>query len=129
MPQPEAVLLLEDHALLRASLTMALRQNGFTVHPAGSVPEALALLVAQPRIAVVLSEVELGASPLDGFAFAAMANALRAGLGFVFLTGRDDLLLARRAHPREVHLVKPCPMNRVEESIRRLMTPDLARRA
>ncbi|PZW46800.1 response regulator receiver domain-containing protein [Humitalea rosea] len=129
MADPHAVLLLEDHALLRATLVMALRHGGFTVYPAGNISEALALLVDQPAINVVLSEVELGVSALDGFTFAAMATALRAELGFVFLTGRDDLLLSRTARGREIHLVKPCPMTRVEDSIRQLMAPGLARRA
>jgi DNA-binding NtrC family response regulator len=40
----EAILVVEDHVMLRTVLCDALRGEGFAVHSAGSVPEALALL-------------------------------------------------------------------------------------
>jgi two-component system cell cycle sensor histidine kinase/response regulator CckA len=115
------LLLVEDHPLLRAATALALRREGFAVHAAGGGPEALELLAAHPAVAVALLEIDLGPGGPDGFAFAAAACALRPGLGIVFLTGRADLLVGRVPGEREAHLVKPCPVGRVAETVRRMM--------
>lgn len=115
------LLLVEDHPLLRAATALALRREDFVVHAAGGAAEALELLAAHPAVAAALLEIELGHGGPDGFAFAAAARALRPGLAIVFLTGRADLLVGRVPGAGEAHLVKPCPVAHVAETIRRMI--------
>jgi CheY-like chemotaxis protein len=115
------LLLVEDHPLLRAATTLALQREGFVVHAVGSAAEALVLLAAHPSIAGVVLEIELGGSEADGYVIAAAARAQRPDLAIVFLTGRSDLLVGRVLAAREAHLVKPCPMARVAETVRQMI--------
>jgi len=115
------VLLLEDNALLRAALFLALEREGFTMRSAATVREALIRLAEEPAIAVVVLEIDLGPGTPRGFAFADVALARRPDLRLVFLTGRADLLVGRAHGPREMHLTKPCPVPRVAAAIRRVL--------
>lgn len=115
------LLLVEDHPLLRAATTLALRREGFVVHAAEGAAEAMALLTAHPTVAAAVLEIDLGRGGGDGFALADAARALRPELAVVFLTGRSDLLVGRVRGAREAHLVKPCPVARVAATVRRMM--------
>lgn len=115
------LLLVEDHPLLRAATTLALQREGFVVHAAGGAAEALLLLAAHPSIAGAVLEIELGVREADGYGIAAAARAQRPDLAIVFLTGRSDLLVGRVLSAREAYLVKPCPMVRVAETVRRII--------
>jgi ActR/RegA family two-component response regulator len=119
-----SILLIENHDLLRAATALGLHRAGFVVHSAAGVVEGLRLLGAHPEIAVAVLEIELGPGGPNGFAFVAAALLTRPNLGFVLLTGRADMLVGRTARPREVHLVKPCPLPRVAAAIRALLPRD-----
>jgi len=114
------VLLIDNNALLRAAMALALQREGFAMHRAASVAEGLAVLAKYPRISVVVLEVDLGPGTPRGFAFADVALARHPDLGVIFLTGRTDLLMDRLQGPHEVHLTKPCAMPRLAEAIRRV---------
>lgn len=108
--------------MLRAATQLALQREGFVVHGASDVADAIRLLTLHPRIAAGVLEIELGHSKQNGLAFAGQARRLKPDFGIVLLTGRADLLLGRATHTREVHLLKPSAIERVAEMIRRVLT-------
>lgn len=101
------ILLIEDHPLLRAALTVVLRDAKFLVHAAGSVKEGLARLAEHPGIVAIVMEIDLGPDGPNGFVLADAARSMRPDIGIVFLTGRPDLLEGRGSRWREIRLVKP----------------------
>lgn len=119
-----AILLIENHDLLRAATALGLQRAGFVVFGAANVIEALRLLGAHPEIEVAVLEIELGDGGPNGYAFVAAALLSRPELGFVLLTGRADMLVGRTIRLRDLHLVKPCPLPRVGAAIRGLLPQD-----
>lgn len=118
------VLLIEDHPLLRAALTVALRDAEFVVHAAGSANEGLALLAEHPRIVAIVLEIDLGPDGPNGFVVADVARTMRPEIGIVFLTGRPDLLEGRGSRWREIGLVKPAMTVAIAAAIMKVIAWD-----
>lgn len=91
------VLIVDDHAVLRLGLAQLLRQlpGGCEVSEAGDLPQALAVLQAQPDMALVVLDVHLpGMAPLQAL------TSLRRGyplLPVLLLSADSDPDLASRA--------------------------------
>ncbi len=83
----QAVLFVEDDALVRMSAVDFLQHAGFTVVEAGSAEQALQALEAQPAIDVMLTD--LGLPGIGGMELIAAALKLRPGLGIAVLSGRS----------------------------------------
>lgn len=64
------VLVVEDEFLIRMDIVEELEVAGFEVFEASNAPAALALLASNPRIEVLLTDVDMPGGP-DGLALAA----------------------------------------------------------
>ena len=79
------ILIAEDEAMLRVIAVEMLEDAGFTVFEAADGEEALALLKANPGIALLLSDVKM--PRMDGYALVEAGLALRPDLKVVLMTG------------------------------------------
>jgi CheY-like chemotaxis protein len=79
------ILIAEDEAMLRVIAVEMLEDAGFKVFEAGDGEEALALLKANPGIALLLSDVKM--PRMDGYALVTAGLALRPDLKVVLMTG------------------------------------------
>jgi two-component system, response regulator PdtaR len=94
-PRKPAILIVEDDPIIASYVKDVLSEAGFTISGvAASGPEALSLAkLGSP----VLALVDIGLTgPIDGIE---LARQLRKKLGVpsIFLSGRDDVVTARRA--------------------------------
>ena len=85
------VLVVEDEAYVRESLTEILRERGFDVVEAGTVAEALRV-VAQAPIDVVLTDFRLPGA--DGLELVKQVQAAAADLPVIVLTGQGTIASA-----------------------------------
>lgn len=83
----EKILLVEDDAAIVGSLSLLLKQHGFSVSSAGGQQAALALL-GRERFDLMLLDVSLPDG--SGFAVCAAARAKSPELPVIFLTACDD---------------------------------------
>jgi PAS domain S-box-containing protein len=106
-PAPSTILLVEDDALPRRTMTMVLRRAGFEVVTATSLSEGLDALETMPCIDACVSDIELGDG--EGFALAERLRVLHPHVPFVIVSGSDSPLHLRHAlRVRAVaHLAKP----------------------
>ncbi len=118
-PSPSRILLVDDSLFTRTLLATELREMGFLVDAAGSLPEAHQAVAAHPPdIAVIDVFLEDGPSGLE------VARTLRSSpstaLTFIIaLSGHyapDSLRLAHEAGC-DRFLVKPCPLDVLVETI------------
>ncbi len=86
--QRPLVLLVEDEALVRLTLTTMLESGGFRVMPCAHADEALEALAALSDIKAVVTDVKLSSGSMDGFALARQIHE-RWGLGVVVVSGRS----------------------------------------
>ena len=99
------VVVLEDDDLVRDVLSDIIATEGFTVHVAATVEEAMQRLESS-RCGLLLTDIDLGAGP-DGFAAARAAQARRPALPVIYLTGRPTHAQGRSFGPNERFLSKP----------------------
>ena len=111
------IVLLEDDAMLRAAMALALRRYGLVVHAMGSAEQARAVLGDNGAIVGIIIEIAVG----EGRAFLTDVKKAWPRIAIVVLTGRPDFLLGRAKDPHEAHLLKPCPMQRVVTTMRGLI--------
>jgi CheY-like chemotaxis protein len=81
------VLYVEDEPLVRFATAELLESAGYTVREAADAERALAMLDAEPGIALMVTDV--GLPRMNGHELAAEARRRRPGLKVVFLTGYD----------------------------------------
>ncbi len=118
----ERILIVEDDFLIRATLTESLTDDGFEVEAAETGEQALEVLRAGPGIALLMTDLQLGAG-MNGRTLAAAARGLQPDLPIIFMTGLpdpDDV-----AGPNERVIVKPYEPSALANAAREL----LARRA
>jgi len=89
------LLVVEDDALLRATLADALTDGGFQVLAAADAEAALALLCDRPEIAALLTDIDLPGAA-DGLTLARAARLVRPGLPVVYASGQEAALPAQR---------------------------------
>ncbi len=118
-PSPSRILLVDDSLFTRTLLAAELRDMGFLVDAAGSLPEAHEAVAAHaPDIAIVDVFLEDGPSGLE------VARTLRSNPGtaltfIIAVSGHyapDSLRLAHEAGC-DRFLVKPCPVEVLVETI------------
>ncbi len=98
---PASVLVVEDDELIRMNVVVQLEDLGRTVREAADGRAALAALMADPTISIMIAD--LGLPDMDGAALIARARELRPGLRVIVATGR----LAKDAIEGAVPLQKP----------------------
>ena len=99
------VLLVEDEALVRLTLTDLLDEAGYKVLPVGSAEEALEVLGAVSGIRAVVTDVKLSSSGLDGFELARKIHQ-DWGIGVLVMSGRTGPE-ADQLHPGVQFIAKP----------------------
>lgn len=110
------VLLVEDDALIRELLGVALSQAGLDTVGRASAEEAMALLGAGPP-RVVVTDINLGAG-MDGLAFGRAVHERFPDLPFVYISGRYGAV--RGLAPNERFLPKPFPASTLLHAIAEL---------
>lgn len=98
------VLVVEDEFLIRMVLAEALADEGFEVLEAGDTAEAEAILLAEPAIRLLLTDVTLP-GPFDGIELARRACERRPELAVITMTGRPDPAAA--PGPQRLQIAKP----------------------
>ena len=81
------VLVVEDEALIRMSVSAVLRDAGFEVIEAASAAEADIALAAHPEVDTLFSDVELPGGP-NGLALARHIHEHRPDIGILLTSGR-----------------------------------------
>ena len=113
-----SIILAEDDAAERGLMARGLAGDGHTVIEAENGQVALQHILANPAIAVLITDVEM--PELDGIELARRAMAARPGLKVLLISGfagtiaRASDLLAQGARS----LVKPVPLERVRAEVR-----------
>lgn len=80
------ILIVEDEALVCEVTAMEFEDAGYRVLATADGSEALAMLAAEPDIALLFTDISLRNS-IDGWTVAAEARALRPDLGVIYATG------------------------------------------
>ena len=115
-------MIVEDEFLIRLTLAEALADEGFQVIEAASGDEALAALLANPGIALLLTDIQLPGK-LDGVALARSARQHLPQIPVIFMTGRPDSLSRNATSPGDVFIAKPYLPSEVCAAARRLLGP------
>jgi ActR/RegA family two-component response regulator len=114
---PHRILFVDDEPSIRLMLPAILENKGFSVKTAATVPEALAIISAEP-FDVLISDLNIG-EPADGFTVvSAMRRTQPKCVNFI-LTGYpafDTALQAIRKHVDD-YLVKPADLDKLVSSI------------
>lgn len=114
-----AILVVEDHDLLREGLQIWLQTDGYRVETAAHGGEALQVL-GRFRPDLILSDINMPV--MDGYEFyaAVRANPEWLAIPFVFLTalGERDAVFAGRRLGAEDYLIKPLDHHQLSAAIR-----------
>jgi CheY-like chemotaxis protein len=114
------LLIVEDDFLIRMTLAEALTDEGFVVAEAASGDEALAMLLEDDAIGLLLTDIQLPGK-LDGFALVRAARTKRPALKVIFMTGRP-LATQAPANPHDLFISKPYLPSEVCAAALRLAT-------
>jgi DNA-binding NtrC family response regulator len=93
---PATILLVEDEVLLRWSLAEFLRDCGYVVFEAANAGEAKAILVSEPIVDLVLSDIQMPGSE-DGIRLAQWIESNFPKLPVILTSGHGASLLAARS--------------------------------
>jgi CheY-like chemotaxis protein len=116
------ILIAEDESMLRVIAVEMLEDAGFQVFQAADGEEALALLKAHPRIALLISDVKM--PRMDGYALVQAGLAFKPDLRILLMTGyaEDPPPGLLRGGPVEI-LRKPFDLDRLCELAGRMTQP------
>lgn len=117
--EPLRVLVVEDEFLIRMTLAEALGEEGFEVLEAETGDAALPILRADPRIRLLLTDIQLPGR-LNGRALAQQAREHLPKLPIIYMTGRPDP--GDLSSPLDVYISKPYTLNDICAAARRLTT-------
>lgn len=117
---PARILVVEDEFLIRLTLTEALADEGFVVLESESGDAALPMLLADPSIALLLTDIQLPGA-LDGRALAQAARNARPGLPILFMTGRPDPTAQAGAGPNDRYISKPYTLSDICAAVHSLI--------
>lgn len=107
-PPPPTVLLVEDEILTRLALAEFLRDCGYDVLEAANAAEGQAVLLSEPAIDVVFSDIQMpGAS--DGIALAQWVRARFPTLPIILASGNSDALARATSLCENIHAFLPKP--------------------
>jgi PAS domain S-box-containing protein len=125
----ETILVIEDDALVRKTVTRALRRHGYTVLEAGSHAEAIAAVESrdgEPRIALILSDVVM-----HGMGIAELTERLRASqsdVPILYMSGYADRAMSHQGvlAPNSAFMQKPFSVQGLLERVRGMLGEDRA---
>ncbi len=117
--RPIRLMLVDDEPTIRVTLSAILKQKGFDVVSAASVPEALNLINAE-KFDVLISDLNIG-EPGDGFTVVSAMRRVQPEAATFILTGYPDFESALLAIRNQVddYLTKPANINTLIDIITR----------
>jgi DNA-binding response OmpR family regulator len=115
------VLIVEDEPLVSDLLADVLTKQGFAVQAAWTASEALRHLAAEPRVDILLTDIDLPGG-MDGAALAREARRRRPDLPVLYTTGQRACI--ERLEPVEgsMFLPKPFDLSRIGHLLDYLLT-------
>ena len=116
----EAILVVEDDARVRRVTTARLRSLGYQVIEADNGSAALALLAANPGVALIFTDVVMPGG-MTGDELAKAALAARPGLKVLFTSGYAQPTIARDALSAGAWLKKPYTAAELAEKVRAIL--------
>jgi DNA-binding response OmpR family regulator len=117
------ILLVEDEALIRETVTFGLEEAGFEVVALDGAGSALDLFEADGReISCLVTNVNLGTS-VDGFELARIAIAKRPGLPVIYITGGAQHRASAEMIQYGKLVAKPFKVDELVDAIRSLKPP------
>ena len=125
----ELVALVEDQALVRASLKRQLETLGYRVHAFESAAQALPALLHERDLALLITDVVLAGA--SGRELAEKLVSARQGLSVLFISGyTEDVVLRHGIELGEVHfLAKPFNTGELAHAVRRTLDARSQRQA
>ena len=115
------LLLVEDEALIRDFLELAIQDAGFEIMTAADGREGLAELEADPtRFRAVITDIRLGDGP-DGWRVGQRARELVADMPVVYMSGDSSHEWASRGVPNSVMVAKPFAPARIITAVSTLL--------
>lgn len=117
--QGQTVLLVEDDALVRATLAAGLQDLGYRVMEAGDADAGLTAL-AGAAVDAVLTDLTMPGT-LDGLEFARLIQARSPNLPIVLLTGHLDPFRGTQLPEGVTFLQKPCNYSELAATLRRVL--------
>jgi CheY-like chemotaxis protein len=115
----EAVLVVEDEALVRMVAVDALSDSGLRLYEAADADEALGLLGEHPDIALVFTDINMP-GPIDGLRLVERVHQLWPKIALIVTSGRERLL-DRQLPDHGTFLAKPYRASQLVELVRRKM--------
>ena len=119
IPQPPAVLVVEDDVMLRVQTAMTLEDEGFTVIEADSADAALEVLTSRTDIRVVFTDIQMPGS-MDGLKLAAAVRDRWPPIGIILTSGRGNIR-AQDVPERGLFFPKPFDPSKLIEAMRGLL--------
>ncbi len=100
------ILVVEDEPVIRCQIAVILEDEGFRVRQAGDAAEAYALLMEQPDITLLITDVRLPGA-VDGAGLAKVVETLNPGLPILAISGgqqpsADDMPLRTAFLPKPI---------------------------
>jgi ActR/RegA family two-component response regulator len=117
-PAKQRLLFVDDEESIRLTLPCILRNAGFEVSVAASVPEALAL-INQHSFEILLTDLNIG-EPADGFILVSAMRRVQPTAATFILTGYPDFQTALEAIRKQVddYFTKPADTATLIETLR-----------
>jgi CheY-like chemotaxis protein len=117
----DAILVVEDEALVRMVAVDALSETGLRLYEAGDAEEALAVLKEHPDVALVFTDINMPGE-LDGVSLVQRIHKLWPKIELIVTSGRERLM-DRQLPDHGSFLAKPYRMNQLIDLVRKKMRP------
>ncbi len=114
------ILIVEDEFLIRLTLAEALGDEQYVVVEAATADEAMRLIEAGERFALLVTDVQVPGA-LNGLQLAERARQVDPDMPVIFMTGRPDAMRAMAPGRRDVFIAKPYLPSAVCAAARRLL--------
>jgi CheY-like chemotaxis protein len=117
----QAILVVEDEALVRMLAVDALAETGLQLYEAGDADEALAVLKEHPDVALVFTDINMPGK-LDGISLVQRIHKLWPKVELIVTSGRERLL-DRQLPDHGSFLAKPYRVSQLIDLVRKKMQP------
>lgn len=123
LPATPSVLLVEDEEAVRGAMRMLLRVEGYQVHEAASLEQALAAIEQYGAVDIVVTDYHLGAGQNGSHVIRMLRERLGAALPAVLTSGDTSSVLRELPHDPRLRLTsKPVKADELLAVLRELLT-------
>jgi len=119
--QMDAVLVVEDEAIIRMNIALHLEDEGFTVFEASNANQAIAVLERHPEIRVVFTDLNMPGS-MDGLKLTAYVRDRWPPIRIIMTSGKR-MLEVTDLPDGSLFFAKPYELVQVTSAIRELLQP------